>query len=93
MSLFLGFLVTPGILFFSDTGIDISYFYSLSEEENKDLCKIGDEKDRPLERNLLPEFASESSGKKFLPRFQDSFWDTLYLETISPPPELTIVNG
>lgn len=84
--LFVAFIATPSIVTLCNHDADVSIFYSMNEEENKNGIEI--EKEIKFEEHSLIDFSGILFGEKstsnygYLMNFSD--WHS---ETISPPPE------
>lgn len=87
--LFLVFLATPSIISTLETNFDFSYIYSSAEEEQKSEEKSFGEKSPKL---ISKFFSYNFSHSEFLsnttPGFHMNYWETVYFELHSPPPEI-----
>lgn len=85
------FMVAPTVMSVLDSSYDISYFYSLNEEENKsnETLKKFEFEVFDLERYLITSFKSneESHSGYYLKNYT-----TLSLECLSPPPEQNLFS-
>ncbi|MFC7356061.1 hypothetical protein ACFQO1_00050 [Jejudonia soesokkakensis] len=84
--IFVAFIAAPSVVALYNHDADVSIFYSMNEEENKNGLEI--EKEITFEEHSLIDTSGILFGKRttsnfgYLMNFSD--WD---LETISPPPE------
>ncbi len=83
--LFLAFITAPTIIIAVDNSVDVSIFYSITEEENENLkLPFPDNAFKGLE-NLLVMDSKENLGYFF------KHYPKPHLNLISPPPELHIL--
>lgn len=85
---FVAFLTAPTIIVLVDDSIDISVFYTSSEEEEK-----GNEKNKDVEKIIFePPFTTESFAQSNMVNELEYIYKEYakpHLNLISPPPELT----
>jgi hypothetical protein len=86
--IFTGFLLTPAVLSYSNPQVDISCFFSITEEENKESLKIDIEKINPLPGRFIPEALLLTPSKKALTGWAPFFWELFPSETPLPPPRI-----
>lgn len=88
LSVFLAFIATPTVIAYFDNGIDVSYIYSTTEEEQNGDERNFNEKHNKLINNF--HFTSLSLielNKKKTIETPELKWSTVYSELHSPPPE------
>ncbi|WP_299550724.1 hypothetical protein [Seonamhaeicola sp.] len=85
---FVSFLVAPSIIVLVDDSVDISIFYTSSEEEEK-----GNEKNKDVEKlffeSLCADTAFTFSNMESELEYYYKKYAKPHLNLISPPPELT----
>ncbi|GHC43485.1 hypothetical protein GCM10008083_02340 [Ulvibacter litoralis] len=69
---------------------DVSYFFSMSEEENKDNGKQDKEVKTKFENISHIEGASDISLSLSVLPYHINYWNKVYFEINSPPPDRTI---
>lgn len=84
--IFAGFLLTPAVLTYSNPQVDISCFFSFTEEENKESLKIDIEKINPQPGRFIPETLLLPASKKAQAGWTPFFWELFPSETPLPPP-------
>lgn len=79
-------MVTPTVLSVLDSSYNISYFYSLNEEENKsnETLKKFEFEVFDLDKYLIAEFKSDKDHHL---SYYLKHYTTLSIESVSPPPE------
>lgn len=80
------FILAPTAIMILDSSYDVSYFYNLNEEENKNNETLKKYEFEVFDLNkyiLLGFFNDEAEQSKFY--YKD--YTSLYLECFSPPPE------
>ncbi|WP_250433452.1 hypothetical protein [Hanstruepera flava] len=80
--LFLAFITAPTIIIAVDDSVDVSIFYSVTEEENENL-KLAFTDNNFESENISIAVVQENSGY-FFKNYQKP-----HLNLISPPPELS----
>lgn len=84
--LFLAFITAPAVITMVDDSVDISYFYSITEEE---------EKGGKIEILLTKDFISQSDFALSEKAVNEGYYFKKYpkphLNLVSPPPEFYIV--
>lgn len=85
--IFISFLVTPTVVSIMNHEVDISYIFSLAEEENKKGEKVGKEVELDTGSNSDVFFGNELFKITFFAFFNLSI-KAIYLNLISPPPKL-----
>lgn len=80
------FIVAPSVIMVLDSSYDISYFYNLNEEENKnsETLKKYEFKVFDLNKYILLGFYNDRVDQS---KFYFTNYTSLYLECFSPPPE------
>ncbi|OAB80354.1 hypothetical protein [Cochleicola gelatinilyticus] len=80
-------ILTPTIVTLCNIDVDLATLFSMNEEENSETFKLSaKEYNTPnsvIPKILLFDFLENKSNFAN----HDQFWETLALETISPPPE------
>jgi hypothetical protein len=88
--IFVSLLVAPSIIALVDDSVDISVFYTSSEEEEK-----GNEKNKDLEKLFFDSPYPETVFSIFNPENELEYFFNAYskphLNIISPPPEVIIL--
>jgi len=84
--LFTSFLVAPSVINMCNTDADVSYFFSMSEEETIDNSLTDTEKQTHKETSL-PENMLWADGNLFPLDTDSSLWNKLFSDTTNPPPE------
>lgn len=87
--LFSSFLIAPAVISMCNMEQEISYFFSMGEEEKADTSVVDSEKQTHTATSL-PENFQDLDGR-LLHLGTVSFWDKLFPDTTSPPPELFTV--
>ncbi|WP_223032459.1 hypothetical protein [Hanstruepera marina] len=82
--LFLAFITAPTIIIAVDDSVDVSIFYSVTEEENENL-KLAFTDNNFESENISIEVVQENS-RYFFKKYQKP-----HLNLVSPPPELSIL--
>lgn len=87
--LFSVFIIAPAVISICDADADIIEF-SMGEEEKTDSSLTDSEK-QLFEAAQLPESINTGIQKNLPTLTFELIWDTWYPETISPPPESTVL--
>lgn len=85
------FMVAPTVLSVLDSSYNISYFFSLNEEENKsnETLKKFEFEVFDLDKYLIAEFKSDNEHHL---GYYSKLYTALSLESVSPPPEQNIFS-
>ena len=85
------FMVAPTVISVMDSSYNISYFFSLNEEENKsnETLKKFEFEVFDLDKYLIAEFKSDI---KHHLGYYSKLYTTLSLESVSPPPEQNTIS-
>jgi hypothetical protein len=84
--LFLAFLTAPAVITLVDDSVDISYFYSITEEEEK-----GGKIEGLLNRDSINQSDFTLPGKGVNEGYYFKKYTKPHLNLISPPPEIHII--
>jgi hypothetical protein len=85
--LFSGFLLLPAVMVLSNLEVNITSYFSMTEEENTDTFKVEPSDRTPCVRNLLPETHLETALRNRVESRHLFNWKAIYFDTLSPPPE------
>ena len=88
--IFVAFLVTPTILTMVDDSIDVSFFYSSAEEEEKGHEKTKDVEVLFSELNINETYLTSSLVQNNLEYYFKTY-PIPHLNLISPPPDYSIL--
>lgn len=90
--IFIGFLTTPAIISYVDKDSNIAMFFSMNEEEHTSKVKIDFQKYTNLHSLQVPmNFTFFMEKENHLPTLDN--WKSIYFETVSPPPEFSVLQG
>ncbi|MAN59874.1 MAG: hypothetical protein CMC08_08585 [Flavobacteriaceae bacterium] len=88
--IFSGFLILPAVVVLADVEVNMTSYFSMTEEETSDGFKAAP-KDRSLAyKNLMPEAYCELTKPSEIEAGYQCFWKAVYFETLSPPPEFLL---
>ncbi len=84
---FVGFLITPAVITCVKKDANISFLFSMNEEEKTPTPKVESEKLQSLYQLNITSLISEYFTVINFNFHSIGKWNNIYFETISPPPE------
>ncbi len=90
---FVGFLITPAIVTCVKKDANISFFFSMNEEEKTSTPKVDIEKLQSLHQLTIPNALLDYTEGDSFNFHSIGEWSNIYFDTVSPPPEFSVFIG